>query len=178
VETLIEISQLKSGLAPLSPSAFSFATVAEDALKTVQERAAARLLSLEGHIAAALPPTWGDRELIQRVVVHLLTEAVESSAQGDTVAITATVASTHHDKIRVAIKALGPDHGVSEDTVPYGDSLPAARHQIALMFCQATLEAHRERLWVTQTPKEGQAVMFTLPQVTEVLQQAQAVTRL
>jgi light-regulated signal transduction histidine kinase (bacteriophytochrome) len=177
VETLIEIGDLKSGITPLSPSAFSLTEMADDALKGAQTIAAKHHLQLRNQVAPTLRPIWGDRDLIQRVLRHLVNETAETCASGDTVTVKAVAESSRHEKVRIAIQASAPDHVINEEPAPYGERPTCATCQIAFVFCQAVLEAHSERLWVSRTPQRGRAVMFTLPQVTEILQEARAYTR-
>lgn len=173
VETLIEISDLKSGRTPLSPSAFSLAEVADDALKGAEAIAAKHHLHLRNEVAPSLHPIWGDRDLIQRVLQHLVSETAEICTSEDTVTVKAVTESSQCQKVRVAIQASSADQAVRAKPAPYAEQSDCAAYPIAFIFCQAVLEAHSERLWVSRTPQRGRAVMFTLPQVTEILQQAQ-----
>lgn len=178
LEEFVEISQLKSGILPLSPSVFSFHELAETVLRSAQALADRRNLSLEDRVSRDLPMIWGDRDLIHRVLCHLVTVALEASASGNGIAIQADVVPEEHDRIRVSVGEVRQGSAVRESSSVYAACLrresPAPEPcGVDLTFCQTVLAAHGERIWVAHRPDTGTQVVFTLPQVSEALQQVQ-----
>ena len=143
-----------------------------------QPLAQERHLNLEKHVDEGLPLTWGDRHLIQRVLQHVITNALKTTPPGGRVRVEADVAPRGTDSIRVSVSDAAP-----------GISRPA-RNRVALQtkrgpkdhgsyepwlaFCRVVLEAHGERLWISRSHDAGISVTFTLPRVSDSLTQLEA----
>ncbi len=180
INEFIDLSQLESGQMPLSPSAFSFPDMVENVVRTVQPLAQERHVNLEKRVDENLPLTWGDRDLIRRVLLHVITNALKTTPPGGSVQVEADVTSRGADGIRVSISDADPGGSrTARDRValyaPKGPQLDGS-WALWLVFCRVVLETHGEQLWISRSDDTGTTVTFTLPQVSESLAQIEAFT--
>ncbi len=173
ITVFIEISALESGRMPLSPSAFSFPELVDHVLEIEQPLAERRQLQLERHMSHSLPLTWGDRNLILRVLQNLVSNAVRFTPPGGKVDIEAGPKPRDIDKIQVSVTDTGCG-------IPYAltdrlfEKFAAGGHESAgsglgLAFCRLVLEAHGERIWISRSSTAGTTITFTLPQLADPL---------
>ncbi len=173
ISEFIEISALESGRMPLSPSAFSFPELVDHVLEMEQPLAEQRQLQLERHMAHSLPLTWGDRNLIQRVLRNLISNAVRFTPPGGKVDIEAGPEPHDVDKIQVSVTDTGCG-------IPYAltdrlfEKFASGDHEnagtgLGLAFCRLVLEAHGEKIWIARSSIVGTTITFTLPQVSDPL---------
>jgi signal transduction histidine kinase len=178
INEFIDVSRLESGQMPLSPSAFSFPDLVENVVRMEQPLAQERHLNLEKHVDESLPLMWGDRHLIQRLLRHVITNALKTTPPGRNVRVEADVTPRSADKIRVSIgdtdkgSSRPPRNRVTLQTSR--DSQDHGGYEPWLAFCRIVLEAHGERMWISRSDDAGITVTFNLPQVSESLAQLEA----
>ncbi len=180
INEFIDVSRLESGQMPLSPSVFSFPDLVENVVRMEQPLAHERHLSLERHVDESLPLMWGDRHLIQRVVRHVITNALKTAPPGGCVRVEADVTPRSADKIRVTISDADQySSRPARNRVALhrsGDLQGHGGKELWLAFCRVVLEAHGERLWISRSDDAGITVTFTLPQVSESLAPLEALS--
>ncbi len=178
ISELIDVSELESGQMPLSPSGFSFPDLVEDVVRMEQPLAHERHLKLEKHVDESLPLTWGDRHLIQRVLRHVITNALKAAPPGGSVRVEADVTPRSGDKIQVTISDSDQHSSrPARNRVALHRSRDPQDHgskELWWAFCRVVLEAHGERLWISRSDDAGTTVTFTLPQVSESLARLEA----
>ena len=114
-----------------------------------------------------------DHDLIVRVIVNILSNAIKYSPQNGTVSI--FIASSN-GQVEVAIKDEGP--GIPEDklqTIFDKYSQVEARKEgvarstgIGLTFCKMVIEAHKGSIWAESSENRGSEFFFTLPLLKEL----------
>ena len=178
INEFIDVIRLESGEMPLSPSAFSFPDLVRNVVRMEQPLAQERRLNLEKRVDESLPLTWGDRHLIQRVLRHVITNALKTTPPGGSVRVEADVTPHNTDKIRVSISDTDPGSSrPARDRVTRhtpGDPQDRGSHKPWLVFCRIVLEAHGEQMWISRSGDAGTSVTFTLPQISESLAQIEA----
>jgi signal transduction histidine kinase len=177
VRRLVDFNRLDNGQMPLSISAFSLVDVVERILGNAQPSARKKALKLEHSIAGDLPLTWGDKGLIERIFADLVFRVLDAASPGGTIQVEAEVLLADHGRILVSITdrdgawagsgAETGTVGVRELSPPYSAGQPT--RDLNLAFCHKVLEAHGERLWVSDSPWARAVLRFTLPQVSESL---------
>ncbi len=173
INEFVDLCQLEGGRMPLSPDVFSFVELADAVVQSARVFAQQRDLRLGYSIDNDLPLTWGDQALIQRVLQSLITNALFSTPPGGQVEIEAALGPYNRDKIRVSVHDTGsrmPDE-VREHLF---DKFALKRYSrvesgLSLAFCRLVVEAHGERIWVSNTSEAGNAITFTLPRASETL---------
>jgi signal transduction histidine kinase len=123
-----------------------------------------------------LPPIWADAELVRRVLVNLLDNALKfTPAHGHiTISMQPEPAQTGYEPgVRCTIQDSGP--GIPPDfrerafdrytrTNPGG--APVRGAGLGLTFCQMVVAAQHGRIWVEDAPDGGSQFVFTLPGVS------------
>lgn len=128
------------------------------------------------HLRQSLPDVvvQGDDQLLVRVLVNLLHNAIKYTPQNQEIFLAAEVLSTQ--KIKITIRDTGEGISPAEQAYIFDEY-----HQIkaqnlgkvmstglGLTFCKMAVEAHKGKIGVTSTPGEGAIFWFTLPLATAI----------
>jgi signal transduction histidine kinase len=129
-----------------------------------------RDLDYEVCIDDDLPPAWGDKGLIERVIQNLVGNAVKFTPPGGRVEIEAYAEPDIPDKLRVSVRDTGP--GIPPEIREHLFQKFVTGQQertgsgLGLALCRMVIEAHGERIWVSRTSESGTTFTFTLPQAS------------
>ena len=111
VNDLLDLSRLESGHAPLNFSPVDLRPLVDEAVESVRDQAEGRGVSIGITMPAGLPMVLGEREMLGRVFVNLLDNALRASTAGGSVRVSAAVENGSVD-VRVADRGIGipPEH--------------------------------------------------------------------
>ena len=168
VNAILDISRLESGRMPLDLTAFRL----QDLVERVSLMQAAwideRDLHYEVCLDKDLPLAWGDPTLIERVVQNLVVNAVKFTPSGGRVRIEARAESDVPGELRVSVSDTGPGIPPEIREHLFQKFVTGQQEQtgsgLGLAFCRMVMEAHDERIWVSQTSDAGTKFTFTLSQ--------------
>jgi PAS domain S-box-containing protein len=166
VDSLLDLRRLEAGEGLLNRAPADLGQVLDEALEAVQPMAAAKGLSLRRAAGPALPVLPLDAELVRRVVVNLLDNAVKYTPPAGAITLSAAIAP---QQMIISVRDTGP--GVpTEDQDRIFDKFARVHRQAApkglglgLAFCKLAVEAHGGRIWVDSGPDGGATFQFTLP---------------
>ena len=147
-------------------STLDLRSVLEDALSLARPDAAAKHISTELVVDAALPTIFGDRIQLQQVVLNLIHNAVE-----------AIVESCRQDgRIRVLAHRQAADRVIEISVIDNGVGVPEDRllfepqssHKddglgLGLSICASIIEAHGGRIWLHSSDAGSTEFRFSLP---------------
>ena len=164
VNNLLEMARLQSGEVKLHKDWQSIEEIVGSVLKGLDPALSEHPLKLE--LPADLPFVKCDALLIERVLVNLLENAIKYTPPGTAIGVAATRAG---EVLRVEVWDEGPGlppgpervifekfaRGQSESVIP-GTGL-------GLAICEAIIEAHDGKIWVTHRTPHGARFIFTLP---------------
>lgn len=170
VNNLLDIARMESGSLELYLTTVTVPEVVGWAVDQVLLLADDRRLRLAQQIAADLPAFQADRDLLRRVLVNLLGNAIRFSPVGGTVVLTVQPAA-EAGFIQFTVTDDGP--GISrqnferifEKFAQIG-ATPQERKVstgLGLTFCKLAVEAHGGRIWVESEENRGSAFKFVLP---------------
>ncbi|HEY45193.1 MAG: hypothetical protein AMJ88_14740 [Anaerolineae bacterium SM23_ 63] len=166
VESLLDLDRLEAGQAVLEKEDGSIDVLITEAVEEVHPTAEAKGHVLKFDLAPNLPQVEIDIDMIRRVLINLMENAIKYTRSGGRIAITARAEDDH---ILVSVKDSGP--GIApQDQQQIFDKFTRVRPEsrlkgrgIGLAFCRLAVEAHGGRIWVESQEGEGSTFLFTLP---------------
>jgi PAS domain S-box-containing protein len=167
VESLLDVGQLESGKAVLHRAPGSINSIIAEAVEEIHPVAEAKGQVLHFSLAPAdLPMLEIDVDMIRRVLINLLENAVKYTRSGGQISLNA---SRRLSQVCVSVSDNGP--GIpARDQQRIFDKF-ARLHQegyakglgLGLAFCRLAVEAHGGRIWVESEAGQGSTFSFTLP---------------
>lgn len=166
ISTLLDINRLESGQAITNRSMNNINSMLKEAYETVKPNLENKEQSLEIKAEPSIPPINIDGDMIRRVIINLLENAVKYTPEGGKVILGS---QQKENDLLVWIEDNGP--GIPEnarDNVfskfvrlkvknsPKGIGL-------GLAFCRLAVEAHGGKIWVEGGQVQGSKFIFKLP---------------
>jgi signal transduction histidine kinase len=136
-----------------------------EAVEEVHPTAEAKGQQLRMELAPGLPMILMDVDMVRRVLINLLENAIKFSRGGDLIQISVMRVE---DYLQIAVKDSGV--GISprdrerifENTRLGGQDRPKGLG-LGLAFCRLAVEAHEGQIWVESEEGKGSTFTFTLP---------------
>ncbi len=166
VESLLDLDRLEQNRAVLEKTEASIGGLIAEAVDEIHPTAEARGQFLRIDLPPRLSPVTMDVDMIRRVLINLLENAVKYTRAGDHIDVSAKIANEH---LEVSVRDNGP--GISEKDQERifdkffrlsGDSRPKGLG-LGLAFCRLAVEAHGGQIWVDSEEGRGSTFTFTLP---------------
>ncbi|MEP7286659.1 MAG: GAF domain-containing protein [Chloroflexota bacterium] len=169
IESMLEIDKLETGHVQLHKELIPIAGLVRKAMLSLDVVASAAHVQIVNCVPGDFPSLEMDEELIRRVLVNLMDNALRYTPTNGEVRIEAWI-DEDHNFARIGVldsgKGIPPDfrERVFEKFVQIQKS--ALRGQrglgLGLTFCKLAIEAHGGRIWVDSSPMGGAAFWFTL----------------
>lgn len=167
VMNLLDIRRLEGDRVQLKRSTMAVNELVDGALTAVTPIAEFHDQRLVSDIAIDLPPLEADRDLLQRVLVNLLTNAIKHSAPG-----CATTVQAQNKGGSVVIKIIDQGEGILPEYQEHiFEKFTQASKQVqgsktdtglGLAFCKLAVEAHGGNIMVESSGVAGAGATFTL----------------
>lgn len=167
IRSLLDINQLEAGHPITEQKQVSLETLIEDAWEVVQPGYAKRQMPLCRLIPSELPDVYAQADMIRRVLVNLLDNAIKYSPDSPQITLEARL----YDAEKVLVSVADAGEGVPEalrtavfekfrriKTDTYSKGLG-----LGLAFCRLAVEGHGGHIWVDDAPGGGARFNFTLP---------------
>jgi signal transduction histidine kinase len=169
VDTLLDIARLEAGGMMLQRLPLDLSTLTEEVIAEEGPLAGKRGVALESRLPAGLPAVLADHDVLQRVLINLLDNALKFTPSGGQVWVEAQPGA---EVVRVAVIDTGPGIPLEErerifEKFTQGQGQVETRRGsgLGLAFCRMAVEAHGGRIWVEDGPEgRGSRFVFTLPQ--------------
>ncbi len=170
VNDLQELSRVEAGAYVLERLPVAVAELAQTAARQVDLQFRQKEISLQLHLAPALPAVQGDPDRLLQVLLNLLNNACQYTPAGGSVTLEA---AQHGPEILFSVKDTGI--GIPAEHIPhlftrfYRVDKSRSRQAgggsgIGLTICRYLVEAHGGRIWAQSPgPGQGAAFFFTLP---------------
>jgi signal transduction histidine kinase len=166
VSCLLDVSRMEAGQMPVKRTPCDLRDLAQTAARSVAVLAQERKLTLQ--VCGDTAPLVVDRDLLQRVLVNLLGNAIAFSPAGGTILVDVTAAG---DALRVTVRDQG--HGIppeyhSRIFEKFGQVESCKKGKkystgLGLTFCKLAVEAHGGQIGVESEVGKGSTFWFTLP---------------
>jgi PAS domain S-box-containing protein len=173
INSLLDINRLESGQEIVTQRAVDVSSLVGDATKEVEQLASNRNQKLHIHIPKNGNHTfvWVDEEMILRVLINLLENAVKFSPDEGQITVNAQIKDNWAE---IFIQDMGPAIPESERerifnkfTRLRGKKDKLSGLGIGLAFCRLAIEGHGGRIWVESENNKGNTFFFTLPVSTD-----------
>jgi K+-sensing histidine kinase KdpD len=166
VDSLLDISRLEAGQELITRRPTSIKTLIQSAVDQLALYAQRKRISLTAESSDDLSFVLADSEMIERVLVNLLGNAIKFTPLDGKVHISA---KEEADLMWVSVADNGP--GISpEYHQQVFDKFARVHDQegiggsgLGLAFCRLAVEAHNGRIWVESSHGQGATFIFTLP---------------
>jgi PAS domain S-box-containing protein len=167
IDSLLDLGQLEAGQAVLNKTSGALRGLIVEAVEEVHPVAEAKGLQLQFRLTQPeLPNVVMDVDMVRRIVINLLENAVKYTRSGGRITITAAAGS---GEVRVSVTDTGL--GISpEDQKIIFSKFARVQHEggpkglgLGLAFCRLAVEAHGGRITVDSEEGKGSTFTFTLP---------------
>jgi signal transduction histidine kinase len=168
VDSLLDISRLQAGhpLTAVEPVAVS--DVVDSLLAIQAPIIEQREVRIERDLAPDLPQVAANQDVLQRILLNLVDNALRVSKRGQIITIRARVQETEQ-MVRICVLDQGPGIPPSyrERIFDKYERVEGATSSqglgLGLAFCRLAVEAHGGRIWLEDTPQGGACFCLTLP---------------
>lgn len=166
VKGLLDIDRLEQGSAVINKRRTTLQPLLDETMELVRPFAAEAHQSLSCESAETLPDLQIDADMITRVLVNLIENAVKHTPANGRVTLRARVKP---DAIHFSVSDTGPGIPASHMDEIF-DKYYRIRHVdapngvgLGLAFCRLAVEAHGGKIWVENAPGSGAVFTFSLP---------------
>ena len=168
VNTLLDISKMESGELELQKEAVIFADIAQEALDQVRGVAVEHGHELVADIDSHCPTIMADGELLRRVIVNLLGNAVKFTPDGGHITL---AARCEDDALVFSVSDDGPgippeyQERIFQKFGQVEARKESRKHStgLGLVLCKMAAEAHGGRIWVESEVGKGSTFSVSIP---------------
>jgi two-component system, NtrC family, sensor histidine kinase KinB len=166
ITSLLDINRLETPESILENKWEEVTPLIYEATDVIQPNVDGKKLTLKVNIPPGLPKLWIDRDMIVRVLINLLDNAVKYTANEKLIQLDVVRLP---DTIQFSIKDEGPGIPEHEQEAVFDKFYRLRSEQkktgfgLGLAFCKLAVEAHNGRIWAESNPGEGSCFFFQLP---------------
>jgi len=166
VESLLDISRLEAGQELLLRQPVSLSAVARSAAEQLALYQKRKRIRLDLQWSEPLPSVMADEEMIERVLINLIDNALKFSPVDSVVILSLAV---EHNTFYVRVQDNGPGIPAEHQQHIFNKFARVQMQNnvrgigLGLAFCRLAVEAHGGRLWVESASGQGSTFVFTLP---------------
>jgi signal transduction histidine kinase len=166
IDSLLDIRRLEAGQPLGQLAAVHLQKLAENAYEIEQPSLERRGIILRKELPDDLPPAYVDENMMERVLLNLLDNAVKYSGDGQYI----TIAARELDNTMLLMTVTDEGKGIPKEHRErifdkyeriQGDSASKGLG-LGLAFCRLAVEAHGGRIWVDEAPGGGARFNVTM----------------
>ena len=166
VESLLDLDRLETDQAVLNKTDTSIGALVAEAVEEVHPTAEAKGQFLRMELAPGLPTILMDVDMVRRVLINLLENAIKFSRGGDLIQVSV---KQEGEYLQIAVKDSGVGISPKDQERIFEKFTRLGRHErskglgLGLAFCRLAVEAHEGSIWVESEEGKGSTFTFTLP---------------
>jgi signal transduction histidine kinase len=167
--SLLDINRLEAGQPVRNRLAINPAFLAQDAVETVFPLTQSKNQELINNIPAGLPQVLVDGDMIRRVLVNLLENAIKYTQQNGKIQLGG---DQEEGWIKLWVEDNGPGIPDSEHERIFQKFTRLSYREapkglgLGLTYCRLAVEGHGGKIWLDSNFKAGARFVFTLPIAT------------
>jgi signal transduction histidine kinase len=168
IDDLFELTRIEAGALTPARQRIDLADLLGETVEAMQAEAGRAGVTLAAHLDPELPPIEADPQMIHRVVLNLLTNALRHTPCGGRVLV-----SAYSVGASVAVEVADTGEGIGPEHLPHvferfyrGDrsrSRAGGGTGLGLAIARGLVEMHGGTIGVESTLNEGSTFRFTLP---------------
>ncbi|MEW6404325.1 MAG: ATP-binding protein, partial [Chloroflexota bacterium] len=166
INSLLDINRLESGQPVADQKARAPEDLIDEAIRNVEPSATGRQQTITKKVSGNLPPIWVDVDMIQRVLINLLENAIKFTPVEGYVEIGAEPDGIF---VKMSVRDNGPGIALADQERIFekfmrlrGKDKPGGLG-VGLAFCKLAIQGHGGRIWVESEVDHGATFWFTLP---------------
>lgn len=173
IDSLMDMTRLEAGQMVVEPEAMRLPPLVAALFDRLEPLAQQKEIELRLEEAPALPPIWADADIIRRVFVNLLDNALKFAPAESRVTVILSperAPAGREPGIRCIVRDRGPgvpavhrEHIFERFTRVNVGGGQVRGTGLGLSFCKLAVEAHGGEIWVENEPDGGSCFIFTLP---------------
>ena len=166
--SLLDTSRMEAGQRIGNPEPNAVADLIQGALDAVLPGAQAKEIKLDAAVMKGLPKAMVDGEMIRRVLINLIENAIKYSSEGQTITVGAKRSG---DFLEMWVQDQGRGIPKSEQKrifekfarVQIGSTGKTKGLGLGLAYCKLAVEGHGGKIWVESQVGKGSRFSFTVP---------------
>jgi PAS domain S-box-containing protein len=172
IRSLLDINRLEAGHPISERERVDIYKLIDDVEEIEQPSFEQRKVELVRRLEPDIPPIYVEEDMIRRVLVNLLDNALKYSVENQQITIQA-VRDGHINSIIISVSDQGMGipkkhrKSIFEKFHRIKGPANAKGLGLGLAFCRLAVEAHGGRIWVDDAPQGGARFNFTLPLTPE-----------
>jgi PAS domain S-box-containing protein len=166
INSLLDISKLEAGHQIVEQQAIDPVILMDEAIRDVLPNATARTQTLDKKIVSVLPLIWVDIDMIHRVLINLLENAIKYTPVEGHIEIGA---STNGQAVKFWVRDNGPGiaeadrERIFEKFIRLRGNSRSAGLGVGLAFCKLAVLGHGGQIWIESETGKGTTFWLTLP---------------
>ncbi len=166
ISSLLDINRLENGQNITHQDMGTIENVVQEAFEAVRVNAESKDIRLFDDIPANIPELWIDYDMIKRVMINLLENAIKFTPAGGNIHIGA---ENRHNEIAVWVDDDGPGIPGEAQQFIFDKYVHLNKEKfpkgigLGLAFCRMAVQAHGGQIWVEADQKAGSRFIFTIP---------------
>lgn len=168
ISSLLDISRLEAGQPIANKTYTDVEKLVDETIETLNPIAETKEVHIEKMIFSKIPAIYVDADMIRRVLINLMENAIKFSSQGDQANIGAKV---NGNQVTIWVEDHGP--GIPEEALDrifnkfvrlHGEGF-AKGLGLGLAFCRIAVQSHGGKIWVENIAGGGSRFILTLPAI-------------
>ncbi|MEP7120682.1 MAG: HAMP domain-containing sensor histidine kinase [Byssovorax sp.] len=175
-QDMSDAGRLEAGRLSIAMAAVDVAPLVAHAVAVMRAHAEVKHLRLNGEVEPDVPPAFGDRDRIARVLINLIANAVKFTPKNGAITVRARLVE---GEVWLSVQDTGP--GLTPEQREQLFTLPKSTRTrvgqgagLSLFVARGTVEAQGGRVWAESEPGQGSTFSFALPEAEGGAEPAEA----
>ncbi len=168
-QDMSDAGRLEAGRLSVAMDAVDVAPLVAHAIAVMRPHAEVKHLRLKGEVADDVPPAFGDRERMTRVLINLIANAVKFTPKNGAITVrTRFVEGEVWFSVQDTGPGIAPEQRAQLFTLPKSTRARVSQGAgLSLYVARGTVEAQGGRLWAESEPGQGSTFFFAHPEAAE-----------